>query len=448
MADLNLHPDARRQFDSVASRLAAHLVPTTVPADTTSPFFQSPFISSAIRQEDIQGEMVWHKSDWGGTETARYFTAGGAVLAVEGDLHAELRRTVEGMCRTAGLRGKVSERTLVDLVTQWLRERYVKRTNDQMSEYVLRALRDRVRIHHVLIPLHQTYIEDPCPIGPITVRGISGQEIRTWFSQHESRSGAEIDQRTLERWLKRLQGRAAVEVVVEAEPHAAVQRGWTEADRAAALLRIFSPGALHPRMRTDVVPVGQQPSDERYCLLLHNDQLLAASDELVVYPGIPSWSIPSRDAARFRAAGLDRIGSLLNDRSLTDLEERLLSALLVYSRCAIERSLSEKLLHIFTALESLLLRNDTEPIQESLAVRVAFLVGSSSAERQKAATLVKAAYRLRSAYIHHAREASDWIVADQFLPMAWQAMLAVVRSAEHFRTRSAFIDALEARKFA
>jgi hypothetical protein len=130
------------------------------------------------------------------------------------------------------------------------------------------------------------------------------------------------------------------------------------------------------------------------------------------------------------------------------LTKTVFESLLIYSRTALTTDTSEKLLYVFVALESLLLRGDVEPIQASLAERVAFLVGRTTDERLAVARDVKDAYALRSRFVHHNARIDDFATVERLLFAAYQAFLVVARSRDLYGTRDDLVRAIERRKYA
>jgi hypothetical protein len=98
-------------------------------------------------------------------------------------------------------------------------------------------------------------------------------------------------------------------------------------------------------------------------------------------------------------------------------------------------------------LESVLLRNETEPVVSSISERFAFLAPGSVDDRIATARLVRDVYRLRSRYVHHAMKVDDYDLVARFVQLSLDVFLALVRARHHYRDVSGTHDALERRKF-
>jgi hypothetical protein len=90
-----------------------------------------------------------------------------------------------------------------------------------------------------------------------------------------------------------------------------------------------------------------------------------------------------------RFAGLDYLSHLAADVNLTSFEKVLQEALLLHSRATATSSPADKLAFVMVALETLLLRDSNEPIQQCAGDRFAFLLVKDPASRQNLARLFR-----------------------------------------------------------
>ncbi len=107
----------------------------------------------------------------------------------------------------------------------------------------------------------------------------------------------------------------------------------------------------------------------------------------------------------------------------TPLRRALYDALLLYSRQSQAFEISDKLVFCLSSLESILLRNQTEPIQKNLGERMAYLVGDNVEGRKQIAKTVDEIYKIRSAFVHHGQTPKHIEILDRFLSMAWQTFV-------------------------
>jgi hypothetical protein len=80
--------------------------------------------------------------------------------------------------------------------------------------------------------------------------------------------------------------------------------------------------------------------------------------------------------------GLARVDSLLRSGTTTDLQADVLRAMSLYSGGMVFSTIEHRLLHALVAVESLLLKDDSESIVASLAPRMAHISGETVPERR------------------------------------------------------------------
>lgn len=97
-------------------------------------------------------------------------------------------------------------------------------------------------------------------------------------------------------------------------------------------------------------------------------------------------------------------------------------------------------------MESILLRNDNEPIQQNVGERMAFINANTVEERQRIIRNLKAAYTLRSRFIHHGHTIDQRETVWQFMISAWALFTPLAKFSQRFETKDELIDHLEAMK--
>lgn len=127
----------------------------------------------------------------------------------------------------------------------------------------------------------------------------------------------------------------------------------------------------------------------------------------------------------------------------TDFRRQLYDALLLYSRNSTAPETSDKLVFVLVSLESMLLRDSTEPITKNIGERVAFLIGTSIEERKRVIQNVDDAYGIRSKFISHGNSVEDSELIEQFFAHAWQCFYAMLGHIGSVDTKAALIEALE-----
>lgn len=448
------HPDAHRSFAERAQTLL-DLVPANAPP-TAGPDLPSGFapdvpIAGRITDADLAGIARRRLYDADGTQVGLQVALPDGYVSFEGSQYLELRALTESIHNTPAMRDCVSFGTLHDWVADWMLESHLAKRADPLPDYLLERRAEAVGLYRVMVPLHEPFIEVPFAIGKVTFAPLDRKSLESWFTIPESikvKDRTEVEQHLASR-RKRLQGRTAAINEVEAERQLAEETAYDKADLAASMLRLFSKGMFFPRVRSGCVPMGRAVIEKRYVLVIRDGEFLGASDAFADMQSTASWMLDRRMIAQ-DLPYLTRLGALLDAKSPTDFERDVLRAVLLYSRAALSREVSEKLVYLFAAAESLLLRSESEPVQSAVSERIAFVIGRDAADRAQTASLVKTVYGLRSRFVHHGRDAdkpTDLTAVKQLLFSIWHFFYHVVWSTKQFASKNDFLDALERRKW-
>ena len=445
----DIHPDAKRNFDEKASILATSLTPHPQVFDD-SHFPIAPHVAGSITQDDIVPESsVWSRMDHSGRESARYFQVDDHVFSLEGETYSAFRRLGESMQRTQALRDKISLDTVIELLTDWLRAARKGQSTLTATEFVLSKCPDMVSEYTVLLPLYELFIEEPFEIGRVLIRTVTEEEIDGWVAAwtKEYPEGADSFKVSGQKWKRDLQGKATATITLVAEPKRASEVARREAEDALAMLQVFSIGMLVPEARCYWTLLGSERVESFTYFILQGETVKNGQSGFYRFRNT-TGSISKALLTDLKARGLDLASALLRLSKRNEFQERLLDALLMYSRAALQDGLAEKLLYILVALESLLLRDDKEAVQQNLGERIAFTIGGNVEERKRVIKVTKDAYSLRSGFMHHGADVDDLKVMEEFMLYTSVFFERMLQATDLFTTKAHFLDTLEDRKLA
>lgn len=160
------------------------------------------------------------------------------------------------------------------------------------------------------------------------------------------------------------------------------------------------------------------------------------------------WKLTDKEVVALRLAGLDIAGALLFKPQRTEFEDVVVNALRLYARSSLEGETTDRVINILAALESLPVRDASEPIQQNLGERLAFYLADTANDRMRIVATLRGVYGGRSSFLHRGKVPGDNPELKNFLGDAWKLHVKVVRAASHFATKRDFINSIEAEKFA
>ena len=315
-----------------------------------------------------------------------------------------------------------------------------------MSVFLQERLEIAVLPRTFYIPIANLCIEEDVSFGLVDLRTITSEMMDAFYESFWSKEHSD-DSELLDEWFDQLrkkhQGLAAVVLTVEADEATAREQCLENAEQAAALLRVMHPINSSPHTALYVRPLGSE-NLESYCTYTHNDGKFGEFTENLSWPYPSYWEIAKED---YNQRLFINLASLFALEDRTDYQQRLFDTLLIYSRNNLAKEPYEKLIFCLVAIESMLLKDPSEPIQGNIGERMAYLVGHTAEERVEIETLVKKVYSIRSRFIHHGHRPSDLATLAHFMHRAWILFLHLVLNMDVVESKEDMIHMLRKRKY-
>jgi hypothetical protein len=446
MARLEFHPEAARAIDVRGDALLSKVGKLSPRPER--PSFASQRVPHAIFTEaDIAGRITLQSIDEFKREvTAIHFEGLDGEVGLEGEASRELDKVSQLAHKYLSAKTAVSERFLRDRVMDWVQQKYRKEIDDNLASFLLAKVIEAVALRTILIPIANLCLEADLPFGPVDFKVLSAELVTSWYESYRSRCEPE-DIADFERWFDRLrkdtQGLAAVSLTIEADEDYALEQCLEKAEQAVALLRIIHPANTSPHTALYVRPLGSE-NIESYYAYRYEEGGFQGQKAQARWPFPSFWEIP-RDV--LDQGVIRNLVSLFAAEERTDFQRRLFEALLIYSRNNIAKEPSEKLIFCLVAIETMLLKNPSEPIQDNIAERMAYLLGDSSRERLEIETLVKRIYEIRSRFVHHGQRLTDMVTLAAFMEKVWVLFFHFILNMTTVETKDEMIEILRRRKY-
>ena len=388
-----------------------------------------------------------------GRTTARYFEHGGRRLGFEDENYQALSRLSERVQKTKAFHDLVSIRWVEDAILDWIRAKYAGEAVPTLGEYLAERGEEDVQVHELWFPVSHLSVENDLRFGNVVFKTITEEiidrmveDMQSSKEGREAEYAAQLDVR-LGRQRADLQGLAAATMKVQAESQRAYEVALRESERAVAVLGVYQVAATTtPEVASYCTLLGRENVEWIKHLEMEDYRVRLISDRNVGKP-VLHWHLSNDDIRKYIGTfGFDQVNRLLASKNRTKFQETLLDALLLYSRSTREKDLAGKLVYTLVAMESVLLGNDTEPIQQNVGERMALINASTVEERQRIIRNLKAAYALRSRFIHHGHTIEERETVWQFMISAWALFTTLAKFSQRFETKEELIDHLEAMK--
>ncbi|MCA1636394.1 MAG: hypothetical protein LC802_22560 [Acidobacteria bacterium] len=447
---LELHTEAAKNFNSKAEGLLAELtsVPLTPHQGHQGPLDPDVHVAAHFNPQNIIGDVKVKYIDYSGNEVAKSFELGAARVGLFGDGYKNLVRIAEGMHKSRAIQNAVSLGLLIDLIFDWVRLRHQAAPVPQMTDYVLGECEKRLEDVEIWIPVYMLHVQSPLTIGWVTLTEITRAMLDEWhggmIAQVPEESRAVVEHH-LSQERSKFQGFAAATLKMRAEPERAAEVAFEEAEQCLALLRFFAPASFNPKYTSYCVPLGREHVESSEYLTVRDGKITSYFTG-VVDMREPAWALSTKKIAELRANGIDALNGMLAEPKRSEYQEDLLAALRMYSKSALAKDFADRLVYMLIALESMFLRNNSEPIVDNISERMALFAGQTVSERRAIVSNVKKTYGLRSAFVHHGRGIGidEITTLEKFMVTAWRCMQSLIGyAADGSATKVILLDRLE-----
>jgi hypothetical protein len=400
-------------------------------------------IAAKITDNEIVGELTLLEKDVAGRPTSFVFPHNGAFLGFEKEGMQEVRRLIEKICSRPEINAALTTEVIQRLVLDWVRRSARGETVDTLSSQIASLLEEVVSEVAVWVPLESTHTEVDVPFADGLITTLTKSEIDAAVDRTPSqRSEADLAAAKL-RWHERYAGRACWKFVFKARPEKAAELGLEKAADYTTLLQFLCAPAFVFSLTSHIAPNGARPYRSRDYVLIC-DTNLSTSRGIAETP----WelNLTAEVLKGWSKMGFVEIERLAREQTC-EYEEALFACLLVYGRACYQTDPMDKLLQIFTAIEMLCLRGESEPISHAVADRIAFGISRVPGKRRDVVQNFRAAYALRSQRAHHGKSMSDVATIETFLANAWNILLIALKGVGHFKKRAEFLNYLDALKY-
>lgn len=444
--EFNLHPDAVKSFNSEAESLFKELTCDQIntPKKGENSFRPDYFVYSNLTERDIIGYPKISVIDWVGNEVGLSFCHEGKRIGLYQNNYKRLIKLSENIQRLPQISPIISVYFIKDSVFNWMRGKYLNELSCTMVEYVAQACNKGVIESEIWIPLAYTYIQSEIKIGRVTLKSITKELLNEWLDREgiDEERKEKMKKEFLNEYQEKLQGLAAATLILHAEPRRANEIAVEEAEKAASILRVFSPGVFHPKITSCCTLMGTEYIRMNKIFQTKDNKLLRITEEMINKPYMP-WVLKDKFIDMIRRNGLDTLSGVLLQDDKKAFQIQVLNALYIYSRCSLAIAIEDKLIYILVAIESILLKDENEPIQQNIGERMAFLLENTAEERKKVINNVKKVYGVRSSFIHHGKSIDELEVIATFMESAFKFFKILICDINRYENKMKFIERIE-----
>lgn len=448
--NLSFHPDAAANFNARGNSLLSAIEPLK-PKESTRTFRAESHPVLVLTPNDLPLTMLRQTVDPFTMEVSEIaFVSEDKTVGLTSKHCEEVEALAEAIQKTTDFKPRVSRDYVRRTILDWLERQHEKASEIDLSSFILERANDALATVEVWVPLANLAVEREVRLDPVRLRNLSKARIDAWAEEArigKSGSDLKLADETMEKLRQRIQGLAAAVITLRAESMFAVDKALEKAEETAALFRLLHPANSKPNAVYYCRPLGREPIETHLALLV-KDGVLQSRIENTSPPFPVKWELSEQHLSSLEEDLAD-LRQLVRIGRRSDFSLAALEAIRLYSRSTLSRTPSDKLVYIFSSLESILLKDSGEPLQASIGDRLAFVLGKSLHERKRINSLVRTAYGWRSRFVHHGQTTIDDLKTLQaFMKYTWEFFLRLSKHVPHYQSKIEFIDAIDSRKYA
>ncbi|MHC1760043.1 MAG: hypothetical protein AB9917_11105 [Negativicutes bacterium] len=448
---LDLHAEAKLQFNSKGQALLEHTAqPKNHQQSKEKLFVPDLHISDIVTSDDLRGDFEERTENQDGITIHRKVTRLGESLELSGEAYLNLRILAEDIQRNKIYRDNVSITFVEDVIFEWIKARHFQCVTQELVDYFEDYCQSAIQEREIWIPVTNLHIQSNFEVGRVVFKTFTREMLDQWVNRNHGKLLEELGEEKFQEYSKRerknVQSFAAAVVKTNAEPIRAGEIAFELAEEAIGILRALSPYSLSAKRICYCAPLGYEKFQEYQYYYVLGGEISHSIKGLLSGDHSP-WIIDNDQLIHIRNSGLDILSEVIKQKEQTDFQKVMLDTLMIYSKACLMKNISDKLVYILVALESLLLKSSNEPIQQNIAERIALKSGKDVEDKMRIKKLVIQIYGMRSNFIHHGNAIKNIEILEEFMFSVFIFLLMVISEINIWPTKEAFINKFEEMKF-
>lgn len=446
---IDLHSEAKKNINEKCNNLLLKLLPKKDEFSNNIKPFKSDIPTITLDPNKIKINSL-NTVDLSGNTVERFFKYKDQLIGLNIVNYKELQRLIDEIFKKREINNSVKKEFLEDQIFFWFESMYKGELNIEFTEFLIDVINNSIKEFDIWIPIAFTEIESSFTFGGVTFRELTKEIIDKSYNEFISKSDEVFKgncKHILEKIIEKFQGKAIALISVIAEKTRAVEIAYEKAEQAITLLRFFHISSTNPLAVSYSTLYGLKKPKSKNILFIKEGIITNYNSGFIERFNL--WRISKSEINKFKKMGFDILSDLIQ-RERNEFQNKLVDALLLFSKCSIINDFSEKLITIFVALESIFIK-DSEPILYNLADRICFLISDEITERLKIIKTIKDTYQLRSKFIHHGKnvDVDDIDLFTEFMRIIWycfHCLLCLSQNIE-INTLEKFFNYIEQRKY-
>lgn len=409
---------------------------------------KSQFYSDVIiTDKDIIGEIEHSFSDITGQEKGKGFIHNNLLYGFIHNDYLEFIRVLQFVHHQKLISDIASYDFIKKHLFHWCKDIYSKSISIDFFEYLSLKLDEFVDDYKILIPIPYTTSCNPFRIGKIYFETLTEEMVDAWFpyTNKDENEAKKLEQYKIE-LRKKYQGYLIGTFVYSAEPHKAQEIAYYHINNSLSFLRLFSSANHIPGLLNGTYQYGNRMMRTKEYMCIKSNEMGITTTSSVLDKGL-YFRIDQNVYSLLNNDTFQKYSNLLCKDEPNEFQKKLIECINIYSKNTLRYDFFDKLIYMLVSLETMLLKNNSEPIQQNIAERIAFLIGKTIDEKKEIIKTFKKIYAIRSEFIHHGESnIEETNLLKKLMEYTWLCFVKLIMTSDKYTTVIELIDALDTLK--
>jgi hypothetical protein len=305
---------------------------------------------------------------------------------------------IDTIYKSSEIHSLVSRKFIFDLAFEYLIKSNIEnRTEGNFSDYLIDNIKTEIKNYKIFFSVENLEIFKPLKIGKVEISKLDSN----LFVEDKIRQNAE----SVNLFYKKYQRKIYASCTIRAEKEKAIELALKECSLSIDIIKICSDTIHEPKTKISFDIDSRLSESFSAETIISN--LNKQNDLNIISRRIPNYhQLTEEYLRRLSLRNLEFFNSFLMrlEDEKTELQNLLVNAIRRFAKALTTTNLNQRIVELFTIMESLLVPNSHANILESLTRYCSKIVYSEREERLNLIKLIKKMYEIRSSYVHHALE--------------------------------------------
>ncbi len=305
---------------------------------------------------------------------------------------------IDTIYKTSEINPLVSRKFLFDLTFKYLIKSHLEnRTEGNFSDYLIDNIKNEIKEYKIYFSIENLELFKPLKIGKVLISKLDSNIL--------VEDNLLTNKESVNIFYKKYKRKIFASCIVKAEKERAIELALKECSLSIDIIKICSDTIDDPKNKVSFDIDSRLSESFQAETIVSN--INKQNDINIIAFRIPNFHQINEDYRnRLSKRNLDFFNGFLSrlGEENTELQNLLINAIRRLANALTTTNLNQRVVELFTVMESLLVPNSQANILESLTKYCSKIVHSKREDRKKLIKLIKKMYEIRSSYVHHAIE--------------------------------------------